>query len=274
MKGDMKGGWGRRRRREKKREVKVFILVIRGPPRYTQGHTLFPYTKLMLATLNSLNFWELYKEQLIILLGAICSVFLIIALAKACSPKNKLSTLTLILCGSIFSSFIQSFISLIRYYMIKMDPTDSRVSELQTFMLGSFNNIFSREHLLLIAVPLLLLLIAVFLLRGPINVLVFSEEDAKVMGIPTEAFKYLLICLATLLTAIPIAFCGSIGFIGLIVPHLSRYLVGPNYRTLLPTSALLGAVLMIAIYNLAYLFNASLYVNLFTSFIWRSEGVV
>jgi iron complex transport system permease protein len=86
-------------------------------------------------------------------------------------------------------------------------------------------------------------------MRWRINVLSFGEEEAKAMGINTAQMRYIIIACSTLLTAASVCLCGSIEWVGLIMPHITRLMVGPNYRSLLPTAMLSGGIFMLVVDN-------------------------
>jgi iron complex transport system permease protein len=216
--------------------------------------------------IESLGLLECYARQAAILLGSLLTVIFVVSIARA-AGRGKISSLTLLIVGSVLSTFIQSLISALRYYMVLLDPTDTRVSALQLFLMGSFNDTFSAEHLILIGVPVVICLLSLYWMRMKINVLVFGEEEAIAMGIRVGALRGVLIAIATIMTAITVSFCGQIGFIGMMVPHMARMISGPDYKRLIPVSALLGSICMLAIYDIAAMLNAAIYVNLFSSLI-------
>jgi iron complex transport system permease protein len=84
-----------------------------------------------------------------------------------------------------------------------------------------------------------------------LNALLLGEETARHLGVDVEALKRLLLAAGALLTAATVAFAGSIGFVGLVVPHVVRMLVGPDHRYLLPAAGLLGAAALVAADTLA-----------------------
>ena len=79
------------------------------------------------------------------------------------------------------------------------------------------------------------------LMARPLNVMQLDEEQARQLGINVEKTKVLILAAATLATAAAVCFCGAIGFVGIIIPHAVRLILGPDYRLLLPFSALAGA---------------------------------
>jgi iron complex transport system permease protein len=98
-----------------------------------------------------------------------------------------------------------------------------------------------------------------------LNVLLLGEEDAHSLGIEVERTKRLLLAVSSLLTAAAVAVAGVIGFVGLVVPHVMRLLVGPDHRILLPTSALAGAAFLVATDTIARSGTAEVPVGIVTA---------
>ncbi|MFW5918801.1 MAG: vitamin B12 ABC transporter permease BtuC [Halanaeroarchaeum sp.] len=98
-----------------------------------------------------------------------------------------------------------------------------------------------------------------------LNVLLLGEEDAQTLGVEVERTKRILLGLSSLLTATAVAVAGVIGFVGLIVPHVMRLLVGPDHRLLLPTSAIAGGAFLVATDTVARTGAAELPVGIVTA---------
>lgn len=116
--------------------------------------------------------------------------------------------------------------------------------------ISSFYRTYTVVDLALVGVPLLLLFAFVMAFRRQLTLLTFTEAEARTMGVETQKIRYLVIVLATLLTAVIVSFCGRVGFVGFIVPHLARRLVGPQISYLMPASFLLGGVFVLGAYVL------------------------
>jgi iron complex transport system permease protein len=100
-------------------------------------------------------------------------------------------------------------------------------------------------------IPILLGLIPLVLLRWKLNVMSFGDEEAKTLGINTGVLRFVVIICATLMTASAVSISGVVGLVGLIVPHLARLLVGPNYKVLLPVSIVIGCMFLLGVDDLA-----------------------
>ncbi len=163
---------------------------------------------------------------------------------KFCRGGN--TTLAIILSGIIVSTLFTSLLSMIKYVA---DPYD-KLPVIVYWLMGSLAPI-TRDNLIL---PLLLMAAAfllLYFLRWKINLLSFGDEEAKSLGIPVERLRLTVIICATLMTAAAVSISGIIGLVGLVVPHLVRFIVGPDFRFLLPGSALMGGLFLLASDNLA-----------------------
>ncbi len=155
-------------------------------------------------------------------------------------------TLTMILTGMVVSSLFTAFISLTKY----MADPDSKLPAITFWLMGSLSSVTALD-IYLIIIPLTIGFVPLVLLSWKINLLAFGDDEAKSMGIPTSTLRMVIIFGTTLLTAASISICGMIGWVGLIVPHMCRYIVGQNYKYVIPASALLGSVFLLIVDNFA-----------------------
>jgi iron complex transport system permease protein len=117
-----------------------------------------------------------------------------------------------------------------------------------------------------VTLPLAVLAFAVLVAYArDLNVMLLGEEDAHAVGIEVERTKRVLLALSSIITAAAVAVAGVIGFVGLVVPHIMRLLVGPDHRVLLPTSALAGASFLVATDTVARAGAAELPVGIVTA---------
>jgi iron complex transport system permease protein len=154
--------------------------------------------------------------------------------------------LALVLGGILISSVFTAATSLLKYVA---DPYD-QLPAITFWLMGSLSSI-KMHDLKLALVPLLLGAVPLHLIRWRINVLALGEEEARALGLNTDRLKIIIILCATLMTAASVSITGIIGWVGLLVPHLARMSVGPNYKVLLPTSFLMGGIYLLLVDNLA-----------------------
>lgn len=153
--------------------------------------------------------------------------------------KNGSKTI-LLLSGIIISGLMTSVLMVIKHFA---DPATSLVSIIYWNM-GTFKNAVMNEVWILIgtvgACSILLLAIA-----WRINLIGLGREDAQVKGINYTLYRYLIIAVATLLTAICVCFCGKVSWVGLVIPHMVRFLVGRNTKRTIPLCITFGGIFMI-----------------------------
>lgn len=181
--------------------------------------------------------------QLIALAFGLVSVLFTIKIAGR--NKNG-SMIYLVLAGVIASSLFNAIGSLLKY---TADPQD-KLPEITYWLMGSFTSATYQK--LLIGSPLIIVgIVIIYLLRWRLNILALSEDEAKASGIDLKKTRMIFIFASTLITASAVSMCGQIGWIGLLIPHCARMLVGSNNRYVVPLSISLGASFMMLIDTLS-----------------------
>ena len=187
--------------------------------------------------------------QLFAFLGGILAVAL--ALALPMLFKNN-SNIMLVLAGIIVGSAMSSIMGFIKYVA---DP-DTQLAAITYWTMGSFSYI-SLEDLLptlpFIIVPAIILQ----LMSWRIDVLSMGEQEAQALGINVRRVRGIVILCSTLLTASSVCIAGTISWVGLVIPHLGRMMVGPNNTRLLPVTALLGGLFMLVVDTLTRTIGAA-----------------
>ena len=213
---------------------------------------------------QGMSIFQKSMQSTFILIGGLLSVFLVVGIATI-AGRGKVTSLTLILCGFVFSSLISSISALIEYYMLLYYSANEQINAIRTMVMGTFNNVFTFRHLLLVGIPILICLMAILLLRNQFNLLVFGEDDAKAMGMRVGLFRGLMIGICSVIVGVTLSYCGQMGFIGLVVPHIARLAVGPDFRWLIPASMLMGGIVMLLSYNVAVAVGYAENLNVVTS---------
>lgn len=167
--------------------------------------------------------------------GALITTLAIFALASI----GDSSRTTIILAGITVSSFLSAGIN-----TIKLLDTDITIN-ITTFMIGTLNGV-TYSKLALPGIGIIAGVIISFILAGHLNVLSLGEDIARGLGLNVNAARFVLLTVASLLAGCVVSFAGLIGFVGLIIPHVARRLFGSDARLLLPCSALLGAIFVVA----------------------------
>ncbi len=192
------------------------------------------------------NMVAVQAMALIFGLAAIAVTFLISRIRKG----EQL--LMLILSGVVVSAFFQALISLVKYVA---DP-ESKLPTITYWLMGSLSAASYRD-LGIAAITISIGSLVLLLLRWRINLLSLHEDEAKSMGVNVTALRWSVIGASTLVTAATVATCGFVGWVGLVIPHAVRMLVGSNYQAILPASMSLGAVYMVLIDLIARTATAS-----------------
>ena len=193
-------------------------------------------------------------------LFGILSLLLIIGIS---SKIKKQDTLTLILSGIMVSSLFSSATSFIKL----VADTEDTLPAITYFLMGSLSSFRSSDLILVFTVAIAASL-PILLISWRINLLSLSEEEAKSMGVNTAMLRLASIGAATLLTAASVACSGQIGWVGLVIPHFSRMIVGSNTRESIPAAMLLGASFLTVVDTIARSISTSeIPLGILTSFV-------
>lgn len=153
--------------------------------------------------------------------------------------KGSSTIVMIVLAGMVVSALFQALVSLLKYVA---DPQD-KLPSITYWLMGSMSG--ATYKTLAIGSPFILTGIAViFALRWRLNILSLNEEEAKSMGMNIKVLRIGIIVSASLITASCVSMCGQVGWVGLLIPHVSRMIMGSNNRNVIPISISLGAVFM------------------------------
>ncbi len=159
---------------------------------------------------------------------------------------DRHATLVLVVAGLVVSAFFQALVSLTK---IAADPLN-QLPSITFWLLGGLNRT-TPTALLTALVPIALSGCVLHALRWQVHTLAAGEDEARTLGVDIRRTRILLILAATLMTAAATSLCGIVGWVGLLIPHIVRMLVGPNYAAVLPMSALLGGGFLLGMDNIA-----------------------
>jgi iron complex transport system permease protein len=191
----------------------------------------------VLAIFLSLN---VVMIQLFAFAGGLAAVGLVYGVGNRMRGHDPL--LALVLTGVVIGTLLGSAIALLKYLA---DPYN-QLPAITYWLLGSLASITPRD--LGAATPLALLGLApMLLLRWRMNLLALPDDEAKALGVNTTRLRLVVVGAATLMTATAVAISGIIGWVGLLIPHAARLLVGPDFGRLLPLAMLLGAAFLLAV---------------------------
>lgn len=184
------------------------------------------------ANWNSFNPYAVSSIAFLFSLGAILLI-LLIAKTQNFSPE------TLVLSGLSFSTLFSAITSLLQYF-----ATDTELSSAVYWSFGDLGRVGYKEILIMLfAIVISYVVFTIY--SSQLNALCLGDDIAKTTGVNTEFLRFLLLSLASLVTATCISFLGVISFLGLICPHIARKIFSSNHKYLLPTTALSGSILLL-----------------------------
>jgi iron complex transport system permease protein len=178
---------------------------------------------------------SIYLIAVAAIVGGLFAFLLTMALANRAGSTTNAYVLSGVVIGLVFGA--------VQTIMIVF--SGNQVSDVLLWLFGSFANI-TWPKAVFILIPVIILTIIVMRYAREMNLVLLGESQARQMGLNVKRFNALILTIASILTAFCVAFCGIIGFVGLVIPHLCRMLFGGDHRLVLPASIALGGVLMMA----------------------------
>lgn len=156
------------------------------------------------------------------------------------------SMLTLVLCGIAIASFFTALLSLVKYVA---DP-NGQLQTIVFWLMGSLSSV-SNQDVIIMGIPIIIGTIILLAIRWRLNILAMGEEEAHTMGINIKKLQAIIIVCCSIVTAASVSICGIIGWVGLVMPHVARMIVGPDHKILLPASIISGAFFLLLIDDIA-----------------------
>ncbi len=169
-------------------------------------------------------------------IGATITIFVVYNIAKT---DGKVPTETLLLSGIAVGFFLYAVVS-----FLKLIAPDAVLRNVVLWLMGSFA-MAGWTDVKLVILPILCGIVIIYFLCRELNILQFGEETALHLGIEVETVKRILLVFSALITAVCVSVSGIIGFVGLVIPHIIRFIIGPGHHILLPASALAGGIFLI-----------------------------
>ena len=154
--------------------------------------------------------------------------------------------LVLVLSGVAISAFFNALISSIKFIA---DPED-KLPEIVYWLMGSLASV-TMDEIIMIIIPICVGFVILYLLRWHMNILAMGDEEAQSLGLNPQRLRLIVIVACTLLTSAAVSVSGIIGWIGMIIPHMARMIVGPDNKTLIIASLSLGASFLLLIDNIS-----------------------
>jgi iron complex transport system permease protein len=206
----------------------------------------------------------LAKSWFVVQLGAFSFGLIAVLAALAMSALNRGDRLLMLILGGIISgALFTSLLSVVKYIA---DPYE-QLPAIVYWLMGGLSAVDSKT-VLTVSGPILGGIFALVLLSGYLNALSMGDEEARCLGINVVFLRLLFIFLATVISALTVVMGGIIGWVGLLIPHIARMIVGPDNRILLPASALIGAVYLLIADDVArLLFGVEIPIGILTSLV-------
>jgi iron complex transport system permease protein len=168
----------------------------------------------------------------------IFALLTLILVYQLSQQNGKMPVQNLLLSGVIVNTFLSGLVTLI------MSLNRQELYSIIFWIMGSLSQA-DQGAIWLSGTVILLLSGVIILMSRYLNIITLGEEKAQSLGVPVELMRKLLFIMVSLIIAIVVSICGMIGFVGLIIPHISRLLAGPDHKVLLPVSGLLGAIFLL-----------------------------
>lgn len=160
--------------------------------------------------------------------------------------------LMLVLAGTVVSAFFQALLSILKFTA----EGDEKLPAITFWLMGSLGSV-SLNDLLISVVPIVICLIGLWVLGWRINVLSMGDKEARSLGVHTERIKVAIIVFSTILTSTAVSICGIIGWVGQVIPHFCRMIVGPDHKKLIPATMFVGAAYILIVDNLCRMLTAT-----------------
>jgi iron complex transport system permease protein len=179
--------------------------------------------------------------QIAAFLGSLFAMFLVYNISRV---GSRVPVATLLLCGIAVNFFLFAVVGLME--VIAGDELHAIVF----WLVGGFSNVLWRDIWAILPFIVVGIVAAYFYVRD-LNLLALGEDTAQHLGVNVERAKLVLLVLASLITGAAVSISGLVGFVGLMIPHVTRLVIGPDHRILLPTSTVIGAIFLVVCDDLA-----------------------
>ena len=217
--------------------------------------------------------WNASGRMLCAFIGGVFVVCIVLFVSQFLG-RGKSSSIMLIVTGQIVATVLGSVSGMLQYYYQQTGQVE-KITALSTLQNDAFALVSRWLDVFFVCIPIIILAGIILVMRTRIGLLTFSDDEARSMGIDTAKMRWTVILICTAITGIVTAFCGSLGLLGFLVPHITRKFMGSNLRYLIPASMLVGSIFLLLVFYITSQFNTIMNpINLFTSvvgaiaFIW------
>lgn len=183
----------------------------------------------------SISFIGISAISMFAFIGALITVFIVYNISRI---KDKVPVTTLLLAGIAIGQFLTAIMSLL------MVIYSNDMAKIIYWSMGSLAG-KGWDPLIRISLPVIISIVLINFFARDLNIMLTGEDSAKSLGINVEKIKMYVLILGTFMVSMVVSVSGIIGFVGLIIPHIVRIIIGPDHRVLLPASALTGGIFMV-----------------------------
>ena len=168
---------------------------------------------------------------------------LAVLLAYSCSRMFRGNpTLVLVLAGTVVGSLLTAGNSIVKY----LAPSDTKLPEITFWLMGSFAGI-SWSKLTVMAPLIIVCCFGVYRMRWQLNLMALGDDEARALGVDTAKARKILILLATVISASAVCVCGIVGWVGMVIPQITRLITGPDARRLIPSTFMIGSIFLMLV---------------------------
>lgn len=200
-----------------------------------------------LATMSVPEYlFSVYGRMIFCIAGCLAVVGLVLLISHL-AGREGISKVALVIAGQVFTAIVASTCTAIKYWVL-YNGSEAQFWAIQYLQTSNVSSVITFTDVLVIVIPLFIVFVIVFLYRTKLNALAFDDDEAKALGLNSTRIRNFVVILCTISTAVVVAFCGSIAYVGFLVPHLARKIVGPDFRYLIPASMLLGSIYVLLAY--------------------------
>jgi iron complex transport system permease protein len=182
-----------------------------------------------------ISFFGLRLVQVAAFVGALFAMFLVYNISRV---GSRVPVTTLLLCGIAVNFFLYAIVSLLQVM------AGDQLHDIVFWLIGGFSNVLWADIWAVLPFIVIGTVISYFYARD-LNMLALGEDQAQHLGVNVERVKQVLLVFASMVTAAAVSLCGLIGFVGLMVPHMTRIVIGPDHRILFPASTIVGAIFLV-----------------------------
>jgi iron complex transport system permease protein len=193
------------------------------------------YTVAVLYVSSALTLIGMGIAQIFAFVFALSTVFLVLFMSRV-GPKIPITTL--LLSGVVVNIFLLAMETLMELH------SGQALTGIVAWLAGGFSNIVWLQVWAVLPFVVLGVALTYFFTRD-LNILSMGDDTAQHLGVNTERVRQFLLVIASMMTAAAVAISGVIGFVGLIIPHMTRLVIGPDHRILLPAAAIVGAMFLV-----------------------------